>query len=71
MSQIKVVLAITLLLTFNLVAQQSWIRINQVGYTPESTKIAVLASKGNIAITSFEIMDVLTDKSFYKSKNVK
>lgn len=71
MSKTKIILTISILLVLNLFAQQSWIRINQVGYTPESIKIAVLASKENISITSFEIIDVLTGKSVYKSEDIK
>jgi endoglucanase len=71
MSQIKLVFSLLVVFTFNLLAQQSWIRINQVGYTPESTKIAVFASKENVTINSFELIDTTTNKAVYKGTTVK
>jgi len=70
MSQFKLIIALTVFLALNLAAQQSWIRINQVGYTPQSVKIAVLGSKENIQIDSFEIVEVLTNRVVYKSSDV-
>ncbi len=50
---------------------QSWIRINQLGYLPHSIKAAVLLSKEDISIKTFQICDVLTDKTIYSSNRVK
>jgi len=46
----------------------SWIRINQLGYTPHSVKVAVFASKSNEHITAFELVDAQTSKVVFKGK---
>ena len=50
---------------------QSWIRINQLGYLPGSIKAAVLLSKEDLSIKTFQICDVLTDKIIYSSNKIK
>jgi len=45
---------------------QSWIRINNLGYLPESTKVAVFVSKENQPLSEFEIVDVRTDKTVFR-----
>ena len=50
---------------------QSWIRINQLGYKPNSTKIAVLSSKIEIKIDEFEIIDAISNKTVYTGKQFK
>ena len=52
-------------------AQQSWIRINQVGYQPKSVKVAVLGSKEEIHSSAFEVRDFLTDEVVFQSQQVK
>ena len=39
-----------------------WIRINQLGYLPQSIKVAVFRSEENIEIQSFQIFNAQTDK---------
>ncbi|MGE5351201.1 MAG: glycoside hydrolase family 9 protein [Acidobacteriota bacterium] len=51
--------------------QNSWIRINQLGYLDKSVKVAVLVSKENLNVKSFELCDAMTGKSLWKSKSVK
>ncbi|MGE5363911.1 MAG: glycoside hydrolase family 9 protein [Bacteroidota bacterium] len=46
-----------------LFAQNSWIRINQLGYLNNSIKNAVLLSKDNISVRSFDICDALTGQT--------
>ncbi len=41
-------------------SQNSWIRINQLGYSPDGVKVAVLAMKEKGTITKFELIDVKT-----------
>lgn len=53
-----------------LFAQKSWIRINQLGYLPNSVKVAVLVSKEQPSITEFELCEALTDRVVWKSKTV-
>lgn len=50
--------------------QQSWIRINLLGYTNESVKIAVWASKTVEVPIQFEIITAETHQVVYTSKNV-
>jgi hypothetical protein len=48
---------------------QSWIRINQMGYLPESVKVAVLVSKEQSLPADFSIHDALTDEEVWKSSS--
>ena len=50
---------------------QSWIRINQLGYQPNSIKVAVFVSKSDQAIDRFEIREVLTDQVVWQSEMIK
>jgi endoglucanase len=53
----------------NTVAQtNSWIRINLLGYKPNSTKVAVWCSKEQTGITGFTIVDVVSNKTVYAAK---
>ena len=45
---------------------QSWIRINQLGYLPESVKVAVFISTGDDTPESFIVCDAITDRIVYK-----
>ena len=40
----------------------AWIRINQLGYLPQSTKVAVLMANDQIEGTEFELVDASTGK---------
>jgi endoglucanase len=40
----------------------AWIRINQLGYTPNGVKVAVYGSKGNMSISQFALIDSATGK---------
>ena len=35
-----------------------WIRINQLGYLPDATKVAVLMSQEQIQVTDFALVDI-------------
>lgn len=50
---------------------EQWIRINQIGYLPNSVKIAVLISEEQINITDFKLVDAFTGKTVFHSKAVK
>jgi endoglucanase len=56
-------LAVTLL-TFSTTdeAATSWIRINLLGYLPTGTKVAVWGSKNNSSLTTFQLIDSVTNK---------
>ncbi|HEY6505153.1 MAG TPA: glycoside hydrolase family 9 protein, partial [Chitinophagaceae bacterium] len=43
----------------------SWIRINQLGYTPGGVKVAVWCSKDSVALTTFQLVDAATKKPVY------
>lgn len=66
-------LLITLLMlamTLNAGAE-GWIRINQLGYLPESTKIAVLMSTEDMVVGEFTLEDAFTGKELWRSREVK
>ena len=44
-----------------------WIRMNQLGYLPSSSKVAVLLSNEDIAVESFRIIDVYSGETVYSS----
>ena len=48
--------------------QTSWIRINQLGYSVNSPKVAVWASKSSGKVKNFRVIDSATNKVVYKSK---
>lgn len=49
----------------------SWIRINQLGYIPNSTKVAVFVSNDEVQVTRFEVVDAFTGKAVFKSSQVR
>ncbi|MCX2680817.1 glycoside hydrolase family 9 protein [Galbibacter sp. EGI 63066] len=62
------------LLTFMSCKQQpekSWIRINNLGYQPESIKVAVLGSKETPEVDDFSIIDAYKDSVVYTSGKIK
>lgn len=46
----------------------SWIRINQLGYTPEAKKVAVWCSKEDETITGFQLIDSATNGVVFTAK---
>jgi endoglucanase len=49
----------------------AWIRINQPGYTPAETKVAVWCGKGNEQISSFRLVEAATGKTVYAAQSSK
>jgi endoglucanase len=49
-------------------AQQSWIRINQLGYAAGTAKVAVLASKEKTIAKEFELIDAKTSKTVFRKE---
>jgi endoglucanase len=47
-------------------AETAWIRINQVGYLPNGTKVAVWCSKGEKGIGNWELVDANSNKVVFK-----
>jgi endoglucanase len=47
---------------------QSWIRINQLGYTPGAVKVAVWCSKEELTVSSWQLVDVSTKQIVFTGK---
>jgi len=52
-------------------ADTAWIRINQLGYTPASIKVAVWCSKDTAEITTFQLIDASTKKIAFSASTGK
>lgn len=50
------------IISFSKAEEQSWIRINQLGYTPDGIKVAVWCSKENKEVRTFQLIDAETKK---------
>jgi len=49
----------------------AWIRINQLGYLPNTPKIAVFISKQNISVKEFSIREIESDRIVFTSDKIK
>lgn len=49
---------------------ESWIRINQLGYRPQDVKVAVLVSKGNLAVEDFQLIDAHSQEVAFTSDSL-
>ncbi len=49
----------------------SWVRINQIGYLPEATKVAVFMSDDAVQVGGFELVDAFTGEVAWKSDKVR
>lgn len=61
------ILFVSLLLTTDIFAQQ-FIRVNQLGYTPSATKVAVWCSLDDSAIDEFKVVDKETRETIFSGK---
>ncbi len=68
---LAIALCIFAFLAFKPKEQQSWVRINLLGYQPKSIKVAVWASKGTTTPKSFELIEKVSGKTVYTSSNIK
>lgn len=59
----KILLFLSLFLTCLLTQAGEWIRVNQMGYLPQSVKIAVYMSQENTSVSSFSLIDAYTGKT--------
>lgn len=50
--------------------EKSWIRVNLLGYPNEASKVAVWASKENVQPKRFELIDTLSGKVVFSSKQI-
>lgn len=60
------------LMAFNalMVKGEGWVRINQLGYLPKATKVAVLMSDQPITVNNFQLVNAFTGKVAYTSNHV-
>lgn len=49
----------------------SWVRINQIGYLPEATKVAVFMSNEAVQVDGFELVDAFTGDVAWRSDAVR
>lgn len=49
----------------------SWIRINQIGYLPEATKVAVFMSNEAVQVNGFELVDAFAGEAVWRSDAVR
>lgn len=49
----------------------SWIRINQIGYLPDATKVAVFMSDEAVQVEGFELIDAFTEEVAFKSGSIR
>ena len=49
----------------------SWIRVNQIGYLPEATNVAVFMSDETAQINGFELVDAFTGEVAFSSSSVR
>jgi endoglucanase len=64
----KLTITTLLMLLVQLANSQSWIRINQLGYLPNSVKVAVYISTNQKTVSGFSICDAITDKVVFTGK---
>ena len=66
----KILIALAAILVGMNAAATSVIRINQIGYLPESTKVAVMMTTSQNAVKSFLISDIYTGKTVFEGEAV-
>lgn len=59
------------LMSLSSVAQETWIRVNQLGYKASGKKVAVWVSKTDKPVSSFTLKDKSTHKVVYRGKSSK
>jgi peptidoglycan/xylan/chitin deacetylase (PgdA/CDA1 family) len=60
-----------LLLTSLIFSQNSWIRINQLGYQNQAIKVAVFVSHDNIDLQKFDLIDANSNKKVFTFSTIK
>lgn len=64
-------LAHLILLCTSIAHAEKWIRVNQMGYLPNQSKVAVLMSGENCEVKTFDVVDFYTGKVLLTLNNVK
>lgn len=70
MKRIPVIISICMLILSCSRSEQSWIRINQIGYRPGEIKTAVFISTSNLEINEFRLIETSTGRVAMTSGNV-
>src|SRR5690554_7541049 len=70
MKNISITLFFSIITTV-LFSQNSWIRVNQIGYLENDIKVAVFISKSDVTQKSFELVDYSTNEIVYKGTKVR
>ena len=65
------ILAHLILLCTSIAHAEKWIRVNQMGYLPNQSKVAVLMSRENCEVKTFDVVDFYTGKVLLTLNNVK
>lgn len=68
--QKKLILSLLVIMSISIAYGESWIRINQLGYLPNSVKVAVFISTETQKYIKFSIYDAITDKEVFRGKPV-
>ncbi|MGI8581341.1 MAG: glycoside hydrolase family 9 protein [Chitinophagaceae bacterium] len=68
MNKIIFLFILILLFSFDKNKTATWIRINQLGYTPQGIKVAVWCSKSETTVSSFSLIDSATGKTVFTGK---
>jgi len=71
MKKMRIFFLIPVLSFINKQEEQSWIRINQLGYTPDGGKVAVWCSKGNVIAKDFQLIDAVNYETVFIGKTEK
>ncbi|WP_262919348.1 glycoside hydrolase family 9 protein [Niabella hibiscisoli] len=66
----SVCLLLISLLSLHAVAQQAWIRINQLGYTGGARKVAVLVAKEGLSLSKFRLIDAAANKEVWSGPSL-
>jgi hypothetical protein len=76
MNRINIFIALTLVSLLVISAkdeseEQAWVRINQLGYKPLGSKVAVWCSKKDIRLNTFQLVDADNHKIIFTGKTRK
>lgn len=70
MKRMLLVWLVMAIITLNLCAQSSWVRINQLGYQPNSIKVGVLLSQNDTDRIQFQLKDSKTNKVLFTGEGI-
>ena len=65
-----IILFLSFLITVHANSDKTWIRVNQIGYKENGTKIAVILSKTDLELEKIEIYNAVTDELVFTSDKI-